>query len=102
MYKKSTSTSTPIGRRISNSSTTSQAKEAPPALNSESGPGGYEQIIREPSLVDMRNTSRQGASEDEDYFGPQKIQDRMRKYAQGAGFPMEFLDRYSEEVKTRK
>jgi hypothetical protein len=56
---------------------------------------GYDQMILEPSAVENR------VSEEEDYFGPQRIQDRMKMYAQGAGLPMDFLHRYNEENKNR-
>jgi hypothetical protein len=110
LYKKSTST--PTGRRmnVSSSASTLQTTAAAPAglqslfAQDNNNLGGYDHsnaamtMIQEPSLVDHEEQI-QGAA---DYFGPQRIQDRMRLYAQGAGFPMEFLDRYNEEKAQRK
>lgn len=98
LYKKSTST--PTGRRMNVSSSATALQTAAGASNGLSL-GAYDHTIQEPSLVDSAAHLRSVEDQKEDYFGPQRLQDRMRLYAQGAGFPVEFLDRYNEE-KARK
>jgi hypothetical protein len=66
------------------------------ALHTATHESAYDQMILEPSAVESR------VADEEDYFGPQRIQDRMKMYAQGAGLPMDFLTRYNEENKGRK
>ncbi len=40
-----------------------------------------------------------GAPKSNDYFAAQHLQDRVRQYAQEAGIPIEYLDRYTMETR---
>jgi hypothetical protein len=40
-----------------------------------------------------------GAPKANDYFNAQHLQDRVRQYAQEAGIPLEYLDRYTTEMR---
>jgi hypothetical protein len=105
LYKKSTST--PTGRRMNVSSSATALQTAAGGLHPLAAAsyglslGAYDHTIQEPSLVDSAAHLRSVEDQKEDYFGPQRLQDLMRLYVQGAGFPVEFLDHYNEE-KARK
>lgn len=54
------------------------------------------------SLLRMKSSNAievVGAPKANDYFNAQHLQDRVRQYAQEAGIPLEYLDRYTTETR---
>ena len=60
--------------------------------------GDSKRILYQKSATDLGPTSAVKPTGG-DYFTSQHLQDRVRQYAQEAGIPLEYVERYAQESK---
>jgi hypothetical protein len=65
--------------------------------------GGMKGVASSSSLLAHTNPTKtpDRSSSHADYFATQSMQERIRQYAEEGGIPVEFLDRYNQDVKRK-